>query len=264
MSPNPFFTVPGRDVSWAPDYGITSKHWRAVSLYAFNKYYVMIRAGKAAAIPWIEKGYPAKPRELGFVKIDPEIGLLVATDPQKQASAKEVGHFVLEPRKITGPTGARDQLVAVNKRGEELKERFDQSWARRGMIVDAESHLPFTSDYDLAAVIDTKRFEYDDTIGSIPGKGNRTSVFIEFVRSELNARFGSKRIQHGTQAQYEGDLASAKTKDNDHMPGEPERILAFCADSRVRLFSTGADWGSLQLTDMIKALHPEKSHMFNL
>jgi hypothetical protein len=263
MSPNPFFTVPGRDVSWSADFGITSKHWREFSLYAFNKYYLMVRTGKPAAIPWIEKGYPGKPRELGFVKIDRELGLLIAGEPEHERRVKDVGHFVLEARKVTGPTGAREQFVAVNKRGEELKERFDQSWARRGIVVDAETHLPFTSDYDLAAVLDARRLNYEQTLGSISSPGNLTSALIEKVRSDLNARFGSKRIQHGSQAQYQGDLSSAKQKDEAHMPGESEQILAFCADSRVKLFSTGGDWGAMQLRDMLKSLHPEQSHVFH-
>lgn len=263
MSPNPFFTAPGRDVSWAPDYGITSKHWREFSLYAFNKYYLLVRAGKPAAIPWIEKGYPGKPRELGFLKIDRELGLLVAADPAQLTRVKDEGHFVLEPRKVAGPTGPREQLVAMNKRGEELKDRIDQAWARRGVVIDAESHLPFTSDYDLAAVLDAKRLNYEQTLGSIASPGNLTSGLIERVRQDLNARFGSKRIQHGSQAQYQGDLASAKKKDEAHMPGESEQIIAFGPDSRVKLFATGADWGAMQLRDMLKSLHPDESHVFH-
>ncbi|MCI0364859.1 MAG: hypothetical protein L0Y44_02355 [Phycisphaerales bacterium] len=50
----------------SPEYGFAESHWDIIREYARNaKLVIIFRAGKAASIRWIDKGYPAKPMTLG-------------------------------------------------------------------------------------------------------------------------------------------------------------------------------------------------------
>jgi hypothetical protein len=196
-------------------FGITRDHWRVVSEFAADRGYVIaLRTGKKAAVRWIDKRFPGKPLSLK-IKVDREVGLLIARDAAERAAAWRAGYAVLEK---SGPAefvarldGGRDAF-----RGDRFS-RVRHPWAQDGLVMDPKVRLPLTSDYDLAAVVDTQDFDYALTYASAAGGANRTNPLIAAVAGELNRKFGSPRILHGSEAQYSGSLAH----------GDDDEILIF-------------------------------------
>ncbi|MGH9262801.1 MAG: hypothetical protein ACRD08_23360, partial [Acidimicrobiales bacterium] len=75
-------------------------------------------------------------------------------------------------------------------------------------------------DYDLAVILDTARFDYYQTFGSIVGGASFTNAYSQAVSRELNRLFKSERIMHGTEAQFVREMGA-------------EYLVAFHADGRV-------------------------------
>lgn len=211
-----------RKIGWSPEFGIAARHWMQISRYAsFQRLYLFVRGGKEAAIPWIEEGFPGKPMELGFLKVEPRTGLLWASTGEEQRQVFQASQLVL--RRV----GAA--IRAVGETGTPASPRvYHEPWAGAGVVIEARSGLPFTSDYDLAAVIPAKELDYTrDVAGFLMGR-SRTSHWAEQARAELNREFGSERFRHGPQALYDQKLGH----------GDSEHIVAFCASGDVYAFKT--------------------------
>jgi hypothetical protein len=136
-------------------FGIARNHWLSFQRIAtkMNKI-ILVRGGKEKAVPWIERGFPAKPLELK-IKVDPNAGLLVAQQ-HEYSTVFQAGHYVVVK-------SGRDYLVErkpastlpLSQVAPNLQGMCSwTSWVRPGLVLDRESGLPFTSDYDIAAVID--------------------------------------------------------------------------------------------------------------
>jgi hypothetical protein len=167
---------------WGEEYGIAKMHWEDFEQIASSKNAILIvRGGKKATIKFIEMNFPGKPPELKFLKTSAQSGLLeVDTSPGKSDEWSQVfaaGHFVLaRPRKDS------ERLFAVGPVRGVRREEFEvpyskEKWARPGLAVDSKTKLPFTSDYDLGAVIDAGDHRFGKTfLGVIEGEGKRTSA----------------------------------------------------------------------------------------
>jgi hypothetical protein len=192
-------------------FGIARNHWLSFQRIAtqMNKI-ILVRGGKEKAIPWIKRGFPAKPLELK-IKVDPNAGLLVAQQHEYSTVFKS-GHYVvvksggdyLVERKPASTLPLSQ--VAPNLQG----MCSWTSWVRPGLVLDRESGLPFTSDYDIAAVIDLDDPRWGRTHLSEPqlDTPNLTSRFVQPVVDRVNAAMtlgtcvqGQPRARHGTQAQ---------------------------------------------------------------
>jgi len=237
-----------RKVGWSPEFGIAARHWTQIASYANNnRLYLFVRGGKQAAIPWIEARFPGKPMELGFLKVEPRTGLLWATasDERRVFDARQ-----LVLRRVG--TSCR----AVGAAGTPASPReYREPWAGPGVVIDTRSGLPFTSDYDLAAVIPAQGFDYmQDVAGFEIGK-SRTSALAEQARADLNRAFASERFRHGPQALYDQKLGH----------GDSEHIVAFCANGDVYTFRTPATEAEAaqQYKELLLALHPDKKEQFN-
>lgn len=271
------FAGNAQEVAWSPRYGIAHGHWVALCAYAAERQmHLLVRGGKEAAIPWIRQQYPGKPMDLGFLKVDPELGLLIAPEAERP-KVFALGHYVLTT------SGGAGNYVAVRSRGphrEQLPRTFSESELRHasgrsarleldGVVVDALTKLPFTSDYDLAAIVGAgERFNYYGTFGSMsaevvgagPGeKRDITNLYIEQVRSELNHRVG-RRFLHGSNVQYHGEDVIGTSFGT--RPGE--EIVVFSADHRAYVFAAagGLD-GPMQVVRALLAMNPEQAHVFN-
>jgi hypothetical protein len=146
-------------------------------------------------------------------------------------------------------------LYAFGATGRAGPREYREMWAGAGVVIEARSGQPFTSDYDLAAVIPAQGFDYlRDVAGFQIGK-SYTSELAEKTRADLNRDFGSARFRHGPQALFDHKLSH---KDSEH-------IVAFCANGDVYTFRTPAteDAAALQYRDLLIALHPDKKHVFN-
>lgn len=244
------FAKPATDPNF---FGITRAHWLVVSEFVKEKNYVIaLRTGKRAAVPWIEQRFPAKPLSLK-IKVDRTVGLLIARTPADREHAWRANYPVLE---AVDPRGT--EFVARLAGGREAfpRERFSRirhSWARDGLLIDPAAKLPITSDYDLAAVVDTEQFDYSGTYASLASAANRTNPLIASVSATLNRAFGSPRILHGTEAQYSGSLAH----------GDDDEILIFHPAGDVEHV------GPMAVLETDKLLHdiflryfPDKAHVF--
>jgi hypothetical protein len=250
--PGSSFLAFGTQTEWREDHGITHAHWEIFSSYAFAKdYYVFIRGGKAKAIKWIDLGFPGKPMELAFLKVDPDLGLLKVKEPLHYARVYALGHSVVKEKDL----GSTRELVAfLHDQGRPLAHGSSE-WAKAGVVIDQASGKPFTSDYDLWSVVDARRFDYMATIGSDPllghpaggrGKTSHTSWLVEEVRTELNAVLEGKRFLHGSQAQI---LVPEERLE------ERDRVIGFCPDGKSVYFegTTG------HLEDVFKAIYADLS-----
>lgn len=255
----------GEGTGWEPRYGITRWHWSRISEYAASEgLYLLIRSGKESALRWIEADFPGKPMELGFLKVDAQLGLLVATDPDRVQRVYAAGHYVLAPQ--SPPMGG---FVASNPARGPLGRVFRQGWARAGVVIDRQTQLPFTSDYDLAAIIGASgHFNAFGTMGSMApglpgttmaGKHHFTNLYTEAHRHRLNALLGSKRFLHGTQVQYFDDSTSNTFANSGH-----ETILAFHPDRNVyRMLAPAGVTGAAFVWNVLRALLPEHEATFN-
>ena len=239
--------TPLEKVQWSAQYGIALRHWtRFASCAERNRLFLFVRGGKPTAIPWIELGFPGKPMELGFLKVEPRTGLLWATSAAERTRVFGTGNLVLDR--------VASALRAVGPSGPAGPRVYTQPWAGAGVVIERQYGLPFTSDYDLAAVIPLDDFDYiQDVAGVLIGK-SRTSGLAERVRAELNREFGSARLLHGPQALYDQQLGH----------GPDERIIAFCPDGDVYAFRTGMSEAEsvMQYRDLLVALQPEKAEQF--
>jgi len=220
-------------------FGIANAHWRVFQeVAAQGPRIILVRGGKESSIPWIERGFPAKPPELE-IKVDPQIGLLVARNDE-YGKVRAAGHFILERAGqgfvVKMPSGPKpiETLVPKNLMG----ECDYKNWQREGLVLSKTQFVPFTSDYDIAAVIDLKDPRWGRTFLSEPvlGEKNLTNMYIQPVLDALNARMGNgtclarqPRVQHGTQAQYGGSPLNK--------PGEP--VLVFFPNGKVEQLGGG-------------------------
>jgi hypothetical protein len=231
-------------------FGFTTDHWNAIRQYASDgKLYVFFRGGKQAAVPYIERGFPAKPSAIK-AKVDATLGLLVVAEADAGA-ARAKGFYVIDS------VAADGSYVATTAAGNQASGKAS-GWTPRPLVVmtrvDA-SLLPITSDYDLAAVFDATAHtndqyaqaavlggyrhvsepkdywkEYDSKTRTSRGGESNLS---ERVRLELNELLGPPdRIEHGPQAVYQpGQLASASPGgDGDDTS---DRIIVFCPQMKV-------------------------------
>jgi hypothetical protein len=132
---------------------------------------------------------------------------------------------------------------------------YFEAWAGAGVVIERQSGLPFTSDYDLGALIPAKQFDYiQDVAGFMLGK-SRTSHNAEKVREDLNRDFGSQRFRHGPQALYDQKLGH----------GDDEQIVAFCANGDVFAFRTPETEAAavMQYRDLVVAIQPQHAEQFN-
>lgn len=251
-------------INYSSEFGFTKDHWETIRTWAIDnqRHLVIFRGGKEASIPWIEKGFPAKPLSQK-AKVDPELGLLIARGPEEREAAFRAGFYILQEE----PTG---KVVAAHpqQRPVKLDERFGDTWHVAGAVIDPSVGLPLTSDYDMAAVIDCVCPDYFLTYGSLSDQTSRgsTNLWVEAVAEQLNQLFVIPRIMHGSQAQYTGDLINLSWNQAEFdaavAEGKTETLLAFYPSGKVESMSASAGNSYHVLQDIMVQFHPEMSHAF--
>jgi hypothetical protein len=242
-------------------FGITKRHFGIFQdVAAFGRWILMVRGGKPAAIHWINQGLPAKPIFLK-AKTHRQLGLLILPDSERGARG--------DAKKLTGLEAAQHHLCYVVQRApgpgdgtlvahnpqHPTRETLTVDLGRwpwndpllrqhrgelAGLVLD-ESGLPFTSDYDLGAVIPVGG-SLDDVGRRVVREhtwkdfDNTTSPLVEYVTAELNRRMleprgnvrTSRRVMHGPQAFY-GTKESPASDRN-------ELVLIFHPTRKVECF----------------------------
>lgn len=235
------------DEGYKPVYGFAPSHWRIIQNYArISATVLLFRSGKEASIPYIERKFPAKPMSFK-TKTDPRLGLLIADTPDAIDSVARAGQWMLrEHDRREGWFIAYSPLAPDVVRAE--FEKAVCPWAAANVVVraDKDPHLPFTSDYDLAAIVrpiqqfrvlpstlitskqtdvrpltSTLKTGSDlfakDNIKQVSAHlGDRQrgfeNIWTQHVRERLNDLLGDERIMHGPQVLYvNADQVSAQS-----------------------------------------------------
>jgi hypothetical protein len=227
-------------------YGMTARHFRIFQdVAAVREVILFVRGGKKAAIPWIERGFPAKPIFLK-AKVDPSLGLLkLGVGESRQAAYHHLCYVVDELPNGKGlvancPEHPFRPSIPVNFRESPWSMLSFSSSNLQGLVIQESSMLPYTSDYDLGAVVPVRggisaAIHADEPRSWQYGfQKNLTSRLVESVAAELNRRMceptgnvrTSPRVMHGANAQYSGSPAN---RDN-------EPVLIFLPKYRVESF----------------------------
>jgi hypothetical protein len=263
-----------QQVTWTPRYGVAQRHWDGFRRYAgLAHVYLLIRTGPAAAIPWIERGFPARPTDLAFLDIDDDLGLVVVRRDAQRDRVFAHCHYVLTPASAPGGV-SEGSFIGVNPRQPPLRVVFRERWARPGVVIDRRAHRPFTAGYDLLAVLgEGDEFHHFQTLGSAVAAAaplgwirgadpDRSTRFVDQVRQDLNGLVPGDRVLDGTRTPPRGPgPARSPTAGTDAY----EQILVFRPDGGVGLLraARGA-WAGLEVRGLIGALHPGEDRHLNL
>jgi hypothetical protein len=190
--------------------GITSGHFKVFrDVAAETNTIILVRKCNRAALRWIELGYPPKPMSVSLAKTSRRTGKVTcdggnAPKPEQCRQVYQAGHYtlVLKEQKAAA-------LRPVNPLASrpELPKEFpveSTEMNEEGQVIDAESGLPMTADYDLMGVIDAATLQRPvaPNAGSAPARRpqvvfDRTNPLSTMIIAKLNCRFGRRRITHG-------------------------------------------------------------------
>ena len=244
------------DVTRAHDFGIWTHHWTIMAQYALaNDCVLCVRGGKPAAVQWIRENFPAKPFALKC-KVDRTVGLLFAVTDDDRLKAKEYGFPLLES--VGGRPGEFVAILNDEPAFDGIPfSVFGDPWLRRvselasmatldGLVMHPVQQRPITSDYDLAAIIHTKKFSFFETFGSWEGGVSCTNAYTQGVGDALNRIMGSERIMHGSEVQFVREI------DSD------ELIVEFHPDGTIEAWAfTGTDQLDKGMRELLQRYAPE-------
>ena len=192
---------------YVPESGITTAHFTVFKEVATElNYIILVRRGKPACIPWIERDYPAKPLDISMAKTSESTGKVTCRGPEQVIQAQQAGYYVLQ---MAGP---RHELRAFNplRAPETLPLEYLPNTSeinQEGQVIDPLSGLALTGDYDLLGVIDPAATGRALTlVSSANGRREapngmvyeRTNPLATKATHRLNGRLGRRpRIMHG-------------------------------------------------------------------
>lgn len=189
---------------------------------------IVVRQTKPACLPWIKLDFPAKPSEIWKIKNSARTGLVTcaSADPSRyrdqQLHAWQAGHYVLEAaeeRETRWSLGvkSRGKVRALYARRfeEVLDHPFYGKPYEAGQVIDPDSLLPLTGDYDLmgafpaaspkskalVAVHDADAGPKDVEVFAGGGTllKQRDNPYVMKIVEMLNENFqGRPRIMHGS------------------------------------------------------------------
>jgi hypothetical protein len=244
--------------------GIPEKHFAVfLAVAKAENCIIVVRKTKPACLPWIKMGFPSKPSSVYKVKTSERTGIVTCSPTNKRYSyaeqvkhAWEANHYVLhlEPRELPpeaagglGVFGSYNSagLGEANRHADELAygppmrlvarwyhHRLDKHFPlssshEQGQVIDPQTGLPLTGDYDLMGVMpmdnptgqnlvlihnaDDKPVEREASMGGALLRKMRNNPYGKRIASKLNEGFGSRpRVMHGAH-----DLKYDPSEDNE-------------------------------------------------
>jgi hypothetical protein len=186
--------------------GITAGHFKVFrDVAGETNTIILVRKCNRAALRWIELGYPPKPMSVSLAKTSRRTGKVTcdggpAPKPEQVGQVHRAGHYTLTMKapkasvlKPVNPLASRPELPK-----EFLVESTEMN--EEGQVIDSESGLPMTADYDLMGVVDASTLQRP-VADRKPGRANvvfdRTNLLATTIIAKLNCRFGRRRITHG-------------------------------------------------------------------
>lgn len=136
-----------------PQTGIDLAHWNTFQqVAAAQGLFVVVRSGTAAALRWIQQGFPPRPQNLSL-PLDPATGLVVARSRAERSAALRARHLVVEREPsqfIVVDTADRARpLFVVAPVVYQTSPAHYLRWAAEGVVLDRTRGLPFTAAYTL-------------------------------------------------------------------------------------------------------------------
>ena len=199
-----------RSTNYASKTGITRSHFKLFQDAARETNLVaLVRNGKEAAIPLIEKKCPGKPMIFKF-KSSPTTGILTATvqaDKELVLNSKYI--LINESREAVRrlPSGALETVKLERPLFWDLEP---------GQVIDPVVKKPVVGDYDLMGVYSPASPGQNITLATRKyGEvvKNRTSPLFDEFSAKVNGKFKSTgdqpRILHGAQDQFGGFAGGA-------------------------------------------------------
>lgn len=188
---------------------------------------IVVRQTKAACLPWIKLDFPAKPSSIWKIKNSAHTGLVTCSAPHpthyhdQQLHAWKAGHYVLQtddefklPWTTGVPRGRKVRALYARRFEEVLHHPFYGKPFEPGQVIDPESLLPLTGDYDLMGAFPapspkskalTKVHDADaqpkdvEIVGDTTLLKQRENPYVLKVAETLNEGFsGRPRIMHGS------------------------------------------------------------------
>ena len=158
---------------------------------------LIVRNTNTKSTPWIEKGYPPKPRSIKM-HTGKQTGKVTCVNADEIKKARAAGFFVIDP-----------DGFARNAGGAALPVRFDLSSREQqnepGQVIHPEQKLALVGDYDLLAVIDPLAPGRNIVLAAQNGEAveDRLGLDVERVMDYINPRFDQPRVMHGAHDQFD-------------------------------------------------------------
>lgn len=156
---------------------------------------IIVRNVNQLCTPWIEKGYPPKPRSIK-AKTSHVTGKVTATDPKEVAYARREGFYVVDKdgkaRNMTGEALPKDFPFRTPDQHEE------------GQLIHPMLHLALVADYDLMAVVSPEAMNRNILLAYSGSRAipDRMSPEVRRVADALNAQFDLPRATFGAYDQW--------------------------------------------------------------
>jgi|SRR5579863_7809603 len=158
---------------------------------------IIVRNTNSKSTPWIEQGYPPKPRSIK-IHTSKDTGKVTCKGAKEIADARGVGFYVIDA-----------DGLARNAGGAALPIRFDlgdkDEQHEPGQVVHPEQHKALVGDYDLLAVIDPLAPGRNIVLAAENGEAveDRLGPEVERVMDFINPRFDQPRVMHGAHDQFD-------------------------------------------------------------
>jgi len=227
--------------------GIPVEHALAIRHAVVNdnphRYIVFIREAKLKGMEWIRRGYPAKPREIK-AKIDEDIGLVVAKTADEINEALAAGHFV-----VSKGRARNGSLVAAIGDAPEWGHMPD------GLIIDKTTMKPFTSDFDVGALIKPSSQGQNMALVKSGGK-HEASVYVkdyadpheramvDNINQNMGGLGGGGRLKHGPD-----DKFSDTVREDRHIAFLPDGTMLILEKNEFQKWMDSIGRGPLGLKD---------------
>ena len=158
---------------------------------------IIVRNTNARSTPWIDLGYPPKPRSIK-IHTSHETGKVTCTNADEMQKARAAGFYVIDA-----------DGFARNASGAALAARFNLADTNQqnapGQVIHSEQHKALVGDYDLLAVIDPLAPGRNIVLAAANGEAveDRLGPEVARVMGLVNPRLDQPRIMHGAHDQFD-------------------------------------------------------------
>jgi hypothetical protein len=235
------------DFKQAEQLGIPVEHALAIRHAVVNnnpnRYIVFIREAKLKGMEWIRRGYPAKPREIK-AGTDEDIGLVVAKTADEINEALAAGHFV-----VSKGRARNGSLVA------EIGDAPEWGHMPDGLIIDKKTMKPFTSDFDVGAIVNPSSTGQNLTLVKTGGKGDASvyvkdysdpgeRAMIDIMNQHMGGLNGGGRLKHGPD-----DKFGTTVRKDRHIAFLPDGTMVILEQNEFKKWMDSIKRGPLGLKD---------------